>query len=95
MLSVKYMREYGFSYENCKYIERCDYDKLVKQDCIPHKGDVLVVKDGSYLKHIFVCEKKNNEGVLSSIAIFQSNKEFISSEYIMYLLKSPSVFNDV
>ena len=95
MLSVKDMREYGFSYENCKYIEQCDYDKLVKQDCIPHKGDVLVAKDGSYLKHIFVCEEQKNEGVLSSIAIFRPNKEFISSEYLMYLLKSPSVFNDV
>lgn len=95
MLSVKDMREYGFSYENCKYIEQCDYDKLVKQDCIPHKGDVLVAKDGSYLKHIFVCEEQKDEGILSSIAIFRPNKDVISSEYLMYLLKSPSVFNDV
>ena len=54
MFSVKDMREYGFERTGCKRISQEDFDKLRKQDCVPKVGDVLVAKDGSYLKHIFV-----------------------------------------
>lgn len=92
MLSVKDMREYGFSYENCKRISNEDFLILKKNGCVPQKGDVLVAKDGSYLKEIFVCKENKNEAILSSIAIFRPNTNLITSEFLCYLLKSPSVF---
>lgn len=93
MLSVKDMREYDFSYENCKRISNEDFLILKKNGCVPQKGDVLVAKDGSYLKEIFVCKENKNEAVLSSIAIFRPNTNLITSEFLCYLLKSPGVFN--
>lgn len=93
MLSVKDMREYGFSYENCKRISNEDFLILKKNGCVPQKGDVLVAKDGSYLKEIFVCKENKNEAILSSIAIFRPNTNLITSEFLCYLLKSPGVFN--
>jgi type I restriction enzyme S subunit len=95
MFSVKDMEEYGFSYRDCKLVGKEDFQKLVLQDCVPQKGDVLVAKDGSYLKQIFICEERKEEGILSSIAIFRPNSEIILPKYLMYLLKSPAVFNDV
>ena len=95
MLSVKDMDEYGFNRTACKYISYEDFEKLKKQDCVPRKNDILVAKDGSYLKHIFICEEDREEGILSSIAIFRPNTAIVEPRYLMYLLKSPQVFNDV
>ena len=93
MFSVKDMLEYGFEYKNCKRISREDFYKMKSSGCVPQKGDILVAKDGSYLKEIFVCEKTKDEAILSSIAIFRPNQEIVTSYYLNYLLKSPRVYN--
>ena len=95
MLSVKDMTEYDFDRTVCKYVSYEDFEKLKKQDCVPKKNDILVAKDGSYLKHIFICEEEREEGILSSIAIFRPNTTIVEPKYLMYLLKSPHVLNDV
>ena len=92
MFSVKDMQEYGFDYSKCKYVSYNDFLSLKQNDCVPQKGDVLVAKDGSYLKQIFVCKEAKDEGVLSSIAIFRPNT-LIDSFFLCYLLKSPEVYN--
>ena len=93
MLSVKDMLEYGFSYDNCKRVGQEDFTKLKNSGCIPETGDVLVAKDGSYLKEIFVCRKQREEAILSSIAIFRPDTNKVSSDFLCYLLKSPKVYN--
>ena len=92
MFSVKDMLEYGFDYLKCKYISKEDFLTLKKSGCVPQKGDVLVAKDGSYLKQIFVCKETRDEAILSSIAIFRPN-ELVDSYFLNYLLKSPQVYN--
>ena len=92
MFSVKDMLEYGFDYSKCKYISKEDFLILKQNGCVPQKGDVLVAKDGSYLKQIFVCKQTKEEGILSSIAIFRPN-ELVDSYFLCYLLKSPQVYN--
>ncbi len=93
MLSVKDMLEYGFSYDNCKRVGQEDFERLKNSGCIPEIGDVLVAKDGSYLKEIFVCRKQREEAILSSIAIFRPDTNKVSSDFLCYLLKSPRVYN--
>lgn len=93
MFSVKDMLEYGFSYENCKRISIADFVKMKSSGCVPQKGDVLIAKDGSYLKEIFVCDETREEAILSSIAIFRPNQRIVTPEYLCYLLKSPKVYN--
>ena len=63
MFSVKDMLEFGFDYSKCKYISEEDFQKLKGSDCVPLKGDILVAKDGSYLKEIFVCRETKDEGI--------------------------------
>jgi type I restriction enzyme S subunit len=92
MFSVKDMQEYGFDYSKCKYVSNDDFLSLKQNDCVPQKGDVLVAKDGSYLKQIFVCKETRDEGILSSIAIFRPNN-IVDSFFLCYLLKSPEVYN--
>lgn len=93
MFSVKDMMEYGFDYSSCKRISKEDFDKMKSSGCVPQKGDLLVAKDGSYLKEIFVCTETKDEAVLSSIAIFRPNQDIVNPYYLCYLFKSPQIYN--
>ena len=93
MFSVKDMHEYGFDYSNCKHISAKDFESMKNGDCIPQKGDILVAKDGSFLKQIFECKETKEEAILSSIAMFRPNQDFIIPTFLCYLLKSPKVYN--
>lgn len=92
MLSVKDMEEFGFSYASCKFISSEDFQKMKINDCIPQKNDILLAKDGSVLKHIFVYSDKKEEAILSSIAIFRPNTKIVNPTFLCYTLKSPKVF---
>ena len=61
MLSVKDMTDFGFIYNDCKFISEEDYQNLVKADCKPKLNDLLIAKDGSYLKHVFVIKEETNK----------------------------------
>lgn len=65
MLSVKDMREFDFDLTSCKHICEDDYDKMVVNDCVPQVNDILVAKDGSYLKEIFICNEQRKLAILS------------------------------
>lgn len=95
MLSVKDMRENKFSYQNCKYISFDDFQALVKYDCNPRLNDILIAKDGSYLKHVFVVKEEREEAILSSIGILRPNLELINPSYIKYYLHSDFVKKEV
>jgi len=91
MLSVKDMLDNKFSYGDCKYISKQDYLDLVKSDCKPLLNDVLIAKDGSYLKHVFVIKEEIDQAVLSSIGILRPNTKKIVPEYLKYYLQTNSV----
>jgi len=91
MLSVKDMLDNKFSYGDCKYISKKDYIDLVKSDCKPLLNDVLIAKDGSYLKHVFVIKEEIDQAVLSSIGILRPNTKKIVPEYLKYYLQTNSV----
>ena len=90
MASVKDMHNWGFHIEQCRKISPEDYENLVKNHCKPFKNDVLIAKDGSYLKHIFVIEKELDMVILSSIALLRPNEKIISHILSLYLLE-PSI----
>ena len=93
MLSVKDMREYEFDFSSCKHISFEDFCMMRQNDCIPQVGDVLVAKDGSYLKEIFCCKEYRDIAILSSIAIFRPNQSIILPSFLCYLLKTSFIFN--
>ena len=89
MLTIKNMREHGFDYSECKRISKEELKKMKQNDCVPQKNDVLVAKDGSYLKHIFTINETKKEAILSSIAIFRPNTEIICPDYLKYFFLNP------
>jgi type I restriction enzyme S subunit len=91
MLSVKDMEDNSFSYADCKYISNEDYLDLIKSDCKPLLNDILIAKDGSYLKHVFVIRNEIEQAVLSSIGILRPNLKKIVPEYLKYYLQTKSV----
>ena len=91
MLSVKDMLNNGFTYNDCKYISNEDYLDLVKSDCKPLVNDVLIAKDGSYLKHVFVVKEETDQAVLSSIGMLRPNLDKVIPEYLKYYLQTKSV----
>ena len=95
MFSVKDMETYGFNRSSCKHISKKDFAKMQQSDCVPLLDDILVAKDGSYLKEIFICSESRDEAILSSIAIFRPNQKVVLPEFLLYLLKQPSVRKDV
>ena len=88
MLSVKDMGVTCFSYDNCKYINEDDYKTLVANGCKPSIDDVLVAKDGSYLKTAFVQRVEKEQVILSSIAILTPNKTILNPDFLAFFFKS-------
>lgn len=95
MFSVKDMRAFGFDYSDCKMIDNASYESMKKNGCVPEIDDVLIAKDGSYLKQIFLVNNKTEDAILSSIAIFKPDKLIIYPEILLAFLQSPAVFNYV
>jgi type I restriction enzyme, S subunit len=90
MASVKDMTPWEININTCRTISEDDYHNLVKANCKPLVGDVLIAKDGSYLKYIFVNQTEQDLVLLSSIAILRPN--FLIQPHILSLyLKTPHV----
>lgn len=91
MASVKDMQYDRFDFSDCKTISDDDFDKLVKGNCSPEYGDILLSKDGAKcLDIIFVYKQPEKIVLLSSIAIARLKKNFNSDFYRYYLL-SPQI----
>ncbi|MDF1866673.1 MAG: restriction endonuclease subunit S [Saprospiraceae bacterium] len=90
MASVKDMRAWNFNINTCRKISDEDYEKLINQGCKPMKNDVVIAKDGSYLKHAFVVEKDLDIVLLSSIAILKPNG-LLDAQLLNLYLKLNSV----
>ena len=88
MASVKDMHDWGINVEGCRRITCDDYENLVRNDCKPLKNDVLIAKDGSYLKHTFVVGEEQDLVILSSIAMLRPN-DAIRQNYLCLTLRDP------
>lgn len=76
MASVKDMHQWGIHTKSCRYISKENFDELVRNDCKPLKNDIVIAKDGSYLKHVFVAPEDLDVVILSSIAILRPNGKY-------------------
>ena len=92
MLSVKDMGDEDFDFSSCKYVGEEAYQKLLANGCKPLVNDVVVAKDGSYLKTAFPIKKDREIALLSSIAILRPDLSKVNSTYLSYFLKSDFVY---
>lgn len=90
MPSVKDMTYDKFDFTNCKTISEKDFLELVRSNCSPQKGDIIISKDGANcLDLIFVYNQDEQVVLLSSLAIVRL-KESYSPEFFRYYLLSPN-----
>jgi len=94
MASVKDMYDWGINKDTCRRISYEDYKKLVDADCRPLTNDILIAKDGSYLKHVFVVEQDLDIVILSSIAILRPNFK-MHPILLALFLKQPSTLDQL
>src|SRR5690606_17254227 len=87
MASVKDMHDWGLNIDTCRRISEEEFQELVRNDCKVREGDVLIAKDGSYLKHCFVVEKDLDVALLSSIAMLRPNARIRSHLLALTLLE--------
>lgn len=85
MASVKDMTPRRLSLDTCRRISLEDYEILVRQDCQPRLNDVLIAKDGSYLKQVFVVRREEEVVILSSIALLRPNSAIRPDILSLYL----------
>ena len=90
MASVKDMHDWGINIDTCRTISEEEFHNLVRNDCKMRKNDVLIAKDGSYLKHCFVVERDLDVALLSSIAILRPNKK-INPHVLAMTLREPNM----
>lgn len=95
MLSVKDMRQTHFSYGSCKWIGKVEYNQLVANGCKPLKDDVLIAKDGSFFKYIFVLTQEREQAILSSIAILRPKVSLVNPHYVARYLSTKEIFSKV
>jgi|LDZT01.1.fsa_nt_gi type I restriction enzyme S subunit len=90
MASVKDLTYFDINIDQCRRITEKEYQKLVNSDCKPLINDVLVAKDGSYLKNIIIIKEERDIVVLSSIAILRPDLEKVNPLYLKYYLLNPN-----
>jgi len=95
MLSVKDMLDDRFDLTSCKRIGEEVFRKLVANGCKPQLNDVVVAKDGSYLKTAFSIKEEQDVVLLSSIAILRPNLNLVLPDYLSFFLKSKSAYRTV
>ncbi|RWK21419.1 MAG: restriction endonuclease subunit S [Mesorhizobium sp.] len=91
MASVKDMTDWEFEPSGCRIIDDADYLDLVRNDCKPLVGDILIAKDGANLnKHTFLVCEDLDIVLLSSIAMVRPKPE-THKEFLVSALKSDAV----
>ena len=86
--TVKDIKENGLNKRTCIPIQKEDYDRLVKGNCKPKNGSVILTKDGT-VGNSLVWNYDDQIVLLSSIAIFSLNDEYIIPKFLKYFFDSP------
>ena len=80
-------------FEGCRFIDKNNYQLLLKNGCQPICGDVLFSKDGTVGKVSLVdCNK--DFVVLSSLAIIRPNQKILVPSLLKYILKNPAFLKE-
>jgi type I restriction enzyme S subunit len=81
------IRGKGIDYNKAMRIRIEDYNLLESQGCRPHKGDILMVKDGATTGRVGMMIDNEECVLLSSVAMLTPLPN-VDSNYLMYLIQS-------
>ena len=78
----------GLNLDKAKKISKEDFLRLVRDNCKPSKGDVLLVKDGATTGRTGLMVEDLDCVTLSSVAMLTPKKGVVRSRYLRYMLDS-------
>ena len=81
------VRGVGIDYNNAKKVTKEVFIELQKAGCQPHKGDILLVKDGATTGRVGMMADDTECVLLSSVAMLSTNNK-TTNKYLMYILMS-------
>ena len=87
-ITVRDIEDDIIDFKNCKFINKANYQALLKNGCKPNPGDLLFSKDGTVGK-VSLVDFEKDFVVLSSLAIIRPKKNIIDSSLLKYILKNP------
>lgn len=87
IVTVENINKGFINLESCRVISEKDYLYLVRNNCKPINGDVLLSKDGT-IGITFTIKDSPNVVLLSSIALIRPNKTLLNGEYLSHVLSS-------
>jgi type I restriction enzyme S subunit len=90
-ITAKNIKENGLNLSNVTYVDS-SFHQSIYERCNPEKGDVLLTKDGVKTGIAVINNLEEEFSLLSSVALFKSNKNIINSYYLKHFLNSPIGF---
>ena len=90
-ITAKNIKENGIDLSNVTYVDN-DFHKSIIDRCNPGKGDVLLIKDGVKTGIAAINQLKTEFSLLSSVALFKTNKMILLPHYLKHYLNSPVGF---
>jgi type I restriction enzyme S subunit len=88
-LSAKDVRDNGVSFEQPLYISEKTAAKAL-QRCNPVRGDILIVSRGATVGRMCIVKTDKIFCLLGSVILIKVNENLVS-EYLTYILKSPTI----
>lgn len=89
-VTVKDVRDGKIDLDNSLKISEDDFNTLVKNGCMPVRGDVLFSKDGT-VGRVALVRSADEFVVLSSLAILRPDNQKIDSAYLAFVLEDPGI----
>ena len=93
-ITAKDVRGVGIDYDKANRISADDFANLQRNGCQPHRGDVLIVKDGATTGRVGLMIDDTACVLLSSVAMLTPSK-LIESKFLMYSLQSELLQNQI
>ncbi|HLO49006.1 MAG TPA: restriction endonuclease subunit S [Kamptonema sp.] len=90
-ITAKNIKPNGLDLSDVTYVDET-FHKSIYERCNPEKGDVLLTKDGVKTGVVTLNTLDEQFSLLSSVALFKTNKLVLCSNYLRYFLSSPVGF---
>ena len=87
-ITAKNIKANGLDLSDVTYVDYT-FHKSIYERCNPEKGDVLLTKDGVKTGVVTLNTLDEEFSLLSSVALFKTNKIILYSNYLRYFLSSP------
>ena len=93
LLSARNVKDTGIDLRVVDYVPKDEFERI-RRRCDPNKGDILISCSGS-VGRIALVDKDKEYVMVRSVALLKPFQSLLSSEYLVYLFRSPFVQDQI